>query len=171
MEVGSGIDEVGLLHIAFEFLQQSILIGDVTHKMDLVVLGIESQLLPYVKQEVERITEMGCLKGVGELKSVLLKTEDVQLFLVETAIELVTTTSEAALVEMMPDGCHRLDELHTLITVIEHLVQILIDCKDADGVEGWQHIVEYDASLLVLGREAVIQQCLNEWLIKLINGN
>ena len=105
--------------------------------MDFVVMGIKSQLLPYVKQEIERIAEMGCLEGVGKLKPVLLETEDVQLLLVETAIELIAMTSKAALVEMMPDGRHRLDELHTFETVIDYLVQILIDGKEADGVQGW----------------------------------
>ena len=138
--------------------------------MDFVVMGIKSQLLPNVKQEIECIAEMGCLEGVGKLKPVLLETEDVQLLLVETAIELITMTSEAALVEMMPDGCHRLDELHTFETVIDYLVQILIDGKEADGVQGWKHIVEYDAFLLVLGGETVKEQRLNEWLFKLLDG-
>ena len=138
--------------------------------MNLVVMGIESQLLPNVKQEIERIAEMGCLEGVGKLKPVLLETEDVQLLLVETAIELITMTSEAALVEMMPDGRHRLDELHAFETVIDYLVQILIDGKEADGVQGWKHIVEYDAFLLVLGGETVKEQRLNEWLFKLLDG-
>ena len=138
--------------------------------MNLVVMGIESQLLPNVKQEIECIAEMGCLEGVGKLKPVLLETEDVQLLLVETAIELITMTSKAALVEMMPDGRHRLDELHAFETVIDYLVQILIDGKEADGVQGWKHIVEYDAFLLVLGGETVKEQRLNEWLFKLLDG-
>ena len=138
--------------------------------MDFVVMGIESQLLPNVKQEIECIAEMGCLEGVGKLKPVLLETEDVQLLLVETAIELITMTSEAALVEMMPDGRHRLDELHAFETVIDYLVQILIDGKEADGVQGWKHIVEYDTFLLVLGGETVKEQRLNEWLFKLLDG-
>ena len=138
--------------------------------MNLVVMGIESQLLPNVKQEIERIAEMGCLEGVGKLKPVLLETEDVQLLLVETAIELITMTSKAALVEMMPDGRHRLDELHAFETVIDYLVQILIDGKEADGVQGWKHIVEYDTFLLVLGGETVKEQRLNEWLFKLLDG-
>ena len=138
--------------------------------MNLVVMGIESQLFPYIKQEIERIAEMGCLEGVGKLKSVLLETEDVQLLFVETAIELITVTSETALVEMMPDGRHRLDELHTFKTVIEYLVQILVDSKETDGIESRQHIVEYDAFLFVLGRETVIEQRLNECLFELLDG-
>ncbi len=133
-------------------------------------MGIESQLFPYIKQEIERIAEMGCLEGVSKLKSVLLETEDVQLLLVETAIELITVTSETALVEMMPDGRHRLDELHTFKTVIEYLVQILVDSKETDGIESRQHIVEYDAFLFVLGRETVIEQRLNECLFELLDG-
>ena len=41
-------------------------------------------------------------------------------------------------------------------------MQILVDGKDTDGIEGRQHVVEHRALLIVLGRETVAEECLCE---------
>ena len=42
LEVGYGVDGVGLLQVAFQFLKQLLLLGEVAHDMHLVVLGVEA---------------------------------------------------------------------------------------------------------------------------------
>ena len=72
------------------------------------------------------------LEAVAELKAVLLETENVELLVVEIAIELVAMTSKAALVEMMPYGCHRVDELYIVEMVFDGPLDILADSKETD---------------------------------------
>ena len=91
--------------------------------------------------------------------------------LVEIGVELVAMPSETALVEMMPYGRHRLNELHLFKALAKHLVQIFVDGKDADGIEGGQYVVKRRALLLVLHREAVVEERLDEGLFELFYGN
>ena len=79
--------------------------------------------------------------------------------------------SETALVEMMPYGRHRLNELHLFKALAKHLVQIFVDGKDTNGIEGGQYVVEHSALLLVLHREAVVEERLDERLFELFYGN
>ena len=79
--------------------------------------------------------------------------------------------SETALVEMMPYGRHRLNELHLLKALAKHLVQIFVDGKDTNGIEGGQYVVKHGALLLVLHREAVVEERLDEGLFELFYGN
>ena len=104
MEIGCGIDHVGFLDIAFQLLDQTFLFGDIAHKMELVVLGLQTELFPDVKQVVEGIVGMTGLKRVAVLETVLLETEQVDVLTVEISVEFIARTCETALVKVMPYG-------------------------------------------------------------------
>lgn len=132
LEIGSRVDDESLLQITLQLLEEPIAFRDVTNDVHLVVNGLQLQLLPDVKQEVEGIVGMGGLEAVAELKAVLLEAEDVELLVVEIAIELVAMACKAALVEMMPYGRHRVDELYIVEAVIDGPLNILADSKETD---------------------------------------
>ena len=160
LEVGYGVDGVGLLQIAFQFLKQLLLLGEVAHDMHLVVLGVEAQLFPHVKQEIEGIVGMTGLETITELKTVLLETENIELFAMEITIELATTTCETALVQMVPYGCHSLDELDIVKAVGDHPVQILVDGKETYRIQVGQHVIK-DLPPLLTGRKTVTENRLH----------
>ena len=55
VEVGCRIYNISILQESLQFLEQPFLFRDVAYNMQLVVLRLQLQLLPYVEQEVERV--------------------------------------------------------------------------------------------------------------------
>ena len=66
--------------------------------MDLVVFRLQVQLIPHIEQKIEGIVGATGLKGVAELKTVLLERENVELLVVEIAVQLAAMPREATLV-------------------------------------------------------------------------
>ena len=169
MEVGCGINDIGLLQIALQLLQEPLLFRDVAHDVQLVVLSLQTKQLPGVKQEVESVVGVRGLKRVAELETVLVEAEEVEAFAMEIAIELVSMASEAALVQMAPHGGHRLDELRVAKLVADDAPQVFVDSKQTDGLQVWQHIEE-DRARFLSGREHMVQQSLHLLFLELVYG-
>ena len=108
------------------------------------------------------------LKRVAVLEAVLLETEQVKAFAVEIAVEFVAMPRKTALVEMMPDRCHRLDMLHMVKLVVDHVVQIFVDGKETDGLLVGQHVITHDVLFLSSG-EGMVEECLDIFLLKLLD--
>ena len=160
---------VSMLQIPAHLLQNPVLIGDVAQDVNLVVLRLQVQLLPHVEQEVEGIVGTGGLKRVAELKAVLLERADVELLVVEIAVELAAMTSEAALVQIGPDGYHVMHQLHVVEVVGEHHQQVFVDGVHADGIQRGQH-VEFHHILIVSG-EGMQVECRSVGFLKLLDGH
>ena len=158
------------MQILLQFLQEPLGLRDVTHDMQFVVLTLQTELFPHVEQEVEGIAAVVGLERIAELEAVLLEAEDVDVTLVEIGVELVAMTSVAALVEIAPDGSHRLDEDHIFELVAEHASEILVDGKDTDALQVGQDVVE-DGALFLAGREGVVEDRGNGFLLELFYGN
>ena len=126
------------------------------------------ELLPDIEEEVEGIVGMTGLKRVAELETVLLETEQVEVLAVEIAVELVAMSCETALVKMAPYGCHRLDILHMVELVIDDVVQVFVDGKEADGLQVRQHVMAHDALFMSSG-EGMIEERLDIFLLKLLD--
>ena len=129
------------------------------------------KLFPDIEQEVERIVGMTDLKRVAVFEAVLLEAEQVEVLAVEISVELVAGASEAALVKMVPYGCHRLDILHMVEPVVKHAVQIFVDGKEADGFQIGQYVVAHDVLHLFFCRESIIEERFDVVFIKLLDGN
>ena len=155
IEVGRGIDDIGVLQELLQFCQQPFLIGYLANDVQLVVLRLQAQLLPHIEQEVERIVGTTHLEGVAELKPVLLETEDVEVLLVEIAIQLMARASIAALMQMTPHGRDGCDDLHILEMVVNHQSQVLVHRKHSYRIEVGQHVKAHRV-LLLLGEGATV---------------
>ena len=170
MEVGRGIHHVGLLQKMPEFWQQPFVFRDLTDDVHLVVLWLQMELLPHVEQEVEGIVGIVDLKAVTELKTVLLETEEVELSAVEIPVELVAMSSETALMEMVPDGGHRLDELHLTEAVGQHAMEIFVDGKETDGFQLRQYVIENDTFCGARG-EGMVEEHFHVFFLELFDGH
>ena len=53
VEVGRGIDDIGVLQEFLQFCLQPFLFWYFAYDMQLVVLGLQTQLFPYIEQEIE----------------------------------------------------------------------------------------------------------------------
>ena len=106
---------------------------------------------------------------VAELKAVLLEREDVELLVVEIAINLTAVACEATLVEIVPHGHHDMHELQVAEMVVEHRQQVFVDAEDTDCILRWEHIVFYHL-LIALG-EGVQIECGGIGFLKLLYGH
>ena len=68
--------------------------------MQLILHLVESQLLPYIENEIEGILGMLGIKRVEEFETVLLETENIQLLVVKINIELAVNAGETAMMQI-----------------------------------------------------------------------
>ena len=127
-----------------QFLQQPVLIRNLAQDMDLVVLRLQVQLLPDVEQEEDGIVGTCGIKRVAELKPVLLERADVELLVVEKAVDLAAMARETPLVQIGPYGCHGMQELYIVEMVGEHHQQVFVDAEDTDGIQRGEHVVTHN---------------------------
>ena len=170
MEVSRGINYISLLQETPEFLQQPFVFWNITDDVHLVVLWLQMELFPHVEQEIEGIVGVGDLKTVAELKTVLLETEEVELAAMEITIEFVAVPGKTALVEMVPDGCHRLDELHLTEAVGEHTMEIFVDGKETDGLQVRQYVKENDTFRWARGK-GMVEKHFHIFFLELFDGH
>ena len=78
------------------------------------------------------------------------------MLVVEIAVEFIAVTCETALVQIVPDGCHQMDEVDIAEMVVDDESQVFIDAEDGHSIQVWQHVVGH-AVLLTLGEGVVIQ--------------
>ena len=104
------------------------------------------------------------LEGVAELEAVLLEREDVELLVVEIAVQFAAVPRETALMEVTPYWCHHMDDLHFVEMVIDNRSQVFVDAEYGDGIQVGQHIIDH-VVLLTLW-EGVAVECLDFTLLK-----
>lgn len=102
VEFGFRVDDIYVLYELSQFLHKLVTLWKLAYEMKLVAPVVESQLLPYVQYEVNGIRSEVCVKAVGELEAVLLKTEHVDSLVVEIGVQLHSHAREAAPVQMIP---------------------------------------------------------------------
>ena len=74
------------MQVFFQLCYHPFLFGNITDDMQLVVLSLKTKLFPDVEYKIDGIMGMTCLEAIAELESVLLETEHVKVFIVETAV-------------------------------------------------------------------------------------
>ena len=92
--------------------------------MELIAESVEPQLLPDVDDEIEGVVHLCRVEGVAELETVLLEGKQAELSPQERGVELVEIACEAALVRVAPNGSEGVDELHVVIMVADHAIQV-----------------------------------------------
>ena len=95
------------------------------------------------------------LKRVAELKTILLEREDVELLVVEIAVEFVAMACETALVQIPPYGSHHVDDLHLVEVIVDNRAQVFIDTEDGDSIQIGQHIIDHAVFLTLWKRVTV----------------
>ena len=111
--------------------------------MKLIVLRSHGQLLPDGQQVVQCIVGIVGRECVADAETVLPEGEDFQSALMEVAVELLTLTGIAALVQVMPDRSHGRHEADTLEGVVADGEQILRQTEECHAVQVGQYRVQY----------------------------
>ena len=64
--------------------------------MELILIDIQHELIPYIKKEIERIVGMRSFELIVESKVILLKRHDVKFPIMEISIYLVAHSRKGA---------------------------------------------------------------------------
>ena len=124
--------------------------------MQLILHLVQSQLLPYVEDEIERILGMSRIERIEELEAVLVETEEVQLLVVEIGIELAVNARETALMQIVPHRLHDRSEAHIPEIIFHHHLEILVDREHSHYVESRLNTVE-DGVGMMTGKGVLIE--------------
>ena len=86
--------------------------------------------------------------GIAEPEPVLLEAEHVEPMLMEIAVELMSVSIEAALMQMTPHCGHGGDNVYILKMVVNNQPQVLVHGKHGNGIQPWQYIVVHYSRFL-----------------------
>ena len=143
VEVCRRIDDECIMKIPFQLYQQFVLLWNVTNNMQFIVLRLQHLLFPCVEQVIESIVRTGCLEGVAALEASLTETENLQFFVMEITVKLVSGSCITAHVKITPYGTYCMSELHILKIVVDDQFEVLVYRKHRNGIEIGQHAVYY----------------------------
>src|SRR3712207_5610805 len=107
VELCLGIDGVNVLQIFLQVFGQYLLVADTAEYVQLVVLGVHSQLFPHIKNEIGSVVGRHHFIMIVEFESILSETEHFHTVVVEVCVELSPIAAEAALVHIAPYGLDR----------------------------------------------------------------
>ena len=129
-------------------------------------MGIELQLLPNVKQEIDGIFPVSHLVTVGETKALLVKAKNVQLLVVKISIEFPVLSLQPTLLEIIPYRHAHGRIAHLLEMVFDDQLEVFVDREYRHCVLGRHHFLDERGrvallkSVTVEGRQVFLLELL-----------